>query len=137
MNMISYEILLYLTFVLLTLVTARCIYLQRCFVLKNTLLEKVQENLETARTRIEELRSIEKKYNSFGTDLEEAALASRAKQTPRVLNNSKKNFKPPERYKYVHSLTQQGIASAEIATILAISAQEADQLVSLANLSNN
>ena len=137
MYMISFEVLLYLTFLLLTLVTARCIYLQRCFALKRALLDKVQENLESSRARIEELQSIERKSNSFGSDLEQAAMASKAKQTPRVLNHSANNFKPPERYKYIHSLTQQGIASAEIAAILTISAHEADQLVALANLSNN
>lgn len=136
MNFIATDLLLYLTLSILVIVSMRAIYLRKIISQQRSLQNATNAKLETALVKIEELKQIEKKYNTFSTDLEQAAISSKVQQTPRVLNSLNGNLRPPERYKYIHSLTQQGISSSEIATILAISSQEADQLVNLANISN-
>jgi hypothetical protein len=136
MNLIAADILFYVTFALLILVTSRTIYLRRSITRQRTAYAETSAQLESANLQIEKLQQIEVKYNTFSSELKQAAMASKFQQTPRILNQANKDQRPPERYTYVHSLTQQGIAAAEIAKILAISAQEADQLVALANISN-
>ena len=136
MNFITSDMLLYFTYILLVFVSARAIYLRISISKQRKSHDETRAQLESATLTIEKLEHIEKKYNSFSRDLEQAAMASKVQQTPRVINQTNNNLRPPERYKYIHSLTQQGIAVAEIAKILAISSQEADQLVALANISN-
>jgi len=138
MNFIPVDLLFYITYALLVMVSGRAIYLRTRFRKQGNFLTEISSQLQRANSKIEKLECIEKKYkyNSFSSDLEQAAMASKIQQTPRVLNQKTCNQLPPERYKYIHSLTKQGIAAAEIATILAISPQEADQLVTLANITN-
>ena len=137
MNFITTEMLLYVTYTLLVLVSIRTIYLRINISKLKQIHSETSAKLDSAAHKIEKLEYIKKKYDTFSTDLEQAAMASKVQQTPRILNNSNSDQRPPERYKYIHSLTQQGIAAAEIAKILTISSQEADQLVALANISNS
>jgi len=136
MNFITTDMLFYITYLLFIVVSIRAIYLRKSISKQKIVIEEIQTQLDSATQKIEHLEHIEKKYNTFSSDLEQASMASKVQQTPRVLNRTNNDQRPPERYKYIHSLTRQGIAAAEIATILAISAQEADQLVALANISN-
>lgn len=136
MNPINPEILLSITIVLLIGVTFRGIYLRKKVSYQTVLLADVHNQLNDAAITIENLQQIEKKYNTFSNDLKQAEIASKVQNKPRVLNQSSSDIRPPERYKYVHSMARQGITAGEIASILAISPHEADQLVALANLSN-
>jgi hypothetical protein len=136
MNFISTDTLFYITYALLILVSSRAIYLRGSISRQRKAYAETSAQLESANLQIEKLQQIEVKYNTFSSELKQAAMASKVQQTPRILNQANKDQRPPERYTYVYSLTQQGIAAAEIAKILAISAQEADQLVALANISN-
>jgi hypothetical protein len=136
MNFIATDMLFYITYTLLVIVSIRAIYLRMSISKQRKLHSETHAQLDNAIGKIAKLEHIEKKYNAFSSDLEQAAVVSKAQQTPRVLNRMNNDLQPPERYKYIHSLTAQGIAAAEIATILAISSQEADQLVALANISN-
>lgn len=128
--------LFYITYTLLILVASRAIYLRRSISIQRKEYAETSAQLETANNKIEKLEQIEIKYNTFSSELKQAAMVSKVQQTPRVLNQVNRDQRPPERYTYIHSLTQQGIAAVEIAKILAISTQEADQLVALANISN-
>jgi hypothetical protein len=136
MDLTSNNLLLYVTFVLLVIVSIRAISLRGSISKHIERHEEMFSQLERAHLRIEKLEHIERQYNTFSTDLEQAARTSKAQTTPRILNQNDSNSRPPERYKYIHSLTQQGIPAAEIAKILTISSHEADQLVALANISN-
>ncbi len=136
MNIQVTDMLFYITFSLLVIVSIRSVYLRMNILKLRKLHDEVYAQLDIATLKIEKLEHIEKKYNTFSSDLEQASMVSKTQHTPRVLNQTSREPQPPERYKYIHSLTQQGIAAAEIATILTISSQEADQLVALANISN-
>lgn len=63
---------------------------------------------------------------------------SRAKVTTKLqtsrLNKYEKESSAPEKYQYINNLSDKGMSSEEIASVLTISANEASQLVSLAKL---
>ncbi len=67
-----------------------------------------------------------------GDDFAGALLASEAKK--RFAGGEHRE--PPEKYRYVTSLIQQGLGSAEIAQVLNLSRSEVDQLVALARLAH-
>ncbi len=70
----------------------------------------------------------------FQNSLHEAELTTKL-QKPRLNGSSyDAGGSAPEKYRYIHSLTEKGMSSEEIASVLTISEHEADQLVSLSKL---
>ena len=129
------EMLLSLTLVILIIATVRSIYLTRTIFNLEQKLSASQECSQNLSFENEKLRQVEKRFQSFKADLSQAELTTKM-QHPRIgVGRSTQTIRPPERYQYVHSLAGKGIDSLEIASILAISPQEADQLVALAQLS--
>ncbi len=56
-------------------------------------------------------------------------------QKPRLNGqNSAKSGSPPEKYRYLQSLAQKGMPADEIASVLAISTHEAQQLITLSKI---
>ncbi|MDJ0622683.1 MAG: hypothetical protein QNJ17_06940 [Desulfocapsaceae bacterium] len=137
MTMVDTHILLYVTVVLLILITLRSVFLKRNALQSNSVLAKTLQQLEVARAEIDKLKETEKKFHDFTTDLQQAEIATKMQQSRKMYHQPADELHPPEKYQYVHSLAQKGINASDIATILTISPHEADQLVNLANLSRN
>lgn len=131
------ETLLALTLVLLMAATLRAIYLAGTVSSLEQKLSSSQEYFETISAENEKLRQVEKRFQSFQADLNQAELTTRMQHSRMDAGRSTQTTRTPERYRYVHSLASRGIGSADIASILAISPREADQLVALAQLSNH
>ena len=72
---------------------------------------------------------------AFSADLDQAALTTRL-QYPRLRDyGSIAERTAPERYRYAHRLSRNGMEAEQIASLLTISEQEAQQLVHLSRLS--
>ena len=131
------ETLLALTLALLIAATLRAIYLTRTISGLEQKLASSLECFESLSAENEQLRQVEKRFQSFQADLSQAELTTRIQHSRIDAGRSPETMRTPERYRYVHSLAEKGIGSTDIASILAISPREADQLVTLAQLSNH
>ncbi len=128
------EMLLALTLLILMIATVRSIFLTRTIFSLEQKLSASLECYQNLSAENEKLRQVEKRFQSFKADLDQAELTTRM-QHPRIgAGRSAESMLPPERYRYVHSLAGKGIDSTDIASILSISPREADQLVALAQL---
>ncbi len=134
---IDTEILLTITFFLCVLITIRSMYLRRLLIRDRTKLGEALIALECAAAELEKLRQMQKRFQNFKANLSQAELATKIQQPRLELSRKNGELRTPERYQYIHSLAEKGINASDIASILTISNQEADQLVALANLSRN
>jgi hypothetical protein len=134
---IDSEILLTITLFLCVLITIRSMYLRRLLNKKDFKLSAAVASLDLMGRELEELRQVEKRFQNFKANLNQAELATKIQRPRLELSRRNEDPRTPERYQYIHSLTDKGINASDIASILAISNQEADQLVALANLSRN
>ena len=92
-------------------------------------------SLDLNRKTLVELQEKHAGVLEFQNSLHEAELTTKL-QKPRFNgNNYDAGGSVPEKYRYIHSLTEKGMSSEEIASVLTISKHEADQLVSLSKLS--
>jgi hypothetical protein len=83
------------------------------------------------------LRALQLQYDSnmeFQKNLSEAELTTRLQRSRLTTQHAKDLTSTPERYQYVRSLAATGMGAEEIAAILSISSQEAEQLVKLSQL---
>jgi len=92
------------------------------------------EKLATAHASLQEMDERYKKTIEFQKNLSEAELTTRLQQPRLAAQHSLGRVSAPERYLYVRSLAQNGMDAKEIAAILSISTQEAEQLVNLSRL---
>ncbi len=129
------EILLALTLGLCILLTMRSVYLSKTMKHQENRLQNTADSLENASKELDELRLVEKRFQTFKDDLSTAELFTEVHKTRQSFDAIAKDHKIPERYQYIRSLHQKGVKTPDIASILTISTHEADQLVALANLS--
>jgi len=137
MTHIDAEILLTITLSLCVLVTIRSMYLRKLLIRERTKLVETFTALDCAAAELEKLRQTQQRFQNFKTNLNQAELATKIQQPRLELSRKNGELRTPERYQYIHSLAEKGINASDIASILTISNQEADQLVALANLSRN
>lgn len=135
MPSINLEILVITSLFLCVAVTVRSIYFRRLSQQHQEELSAVQHSLQAANKELEELRLTARTFANFKADLTQAELSTKMQQSRLQFNRQCDDPRPPERYHYIHSMTQKGMTVDDIAAILTISNQEADQLVTLANLS--
>jgi hypothetical protein len=89
---------------------------------------------ELTKRQIGELQEKYAKINAFQNSLQVAELTTKF-QKPRLnARNVAANNSPVGKYSSVQSLAQQGLSIKEIASILAVSTHEAQQLVNLSKL---
>lgn len=115
----------------------RSAHLKKIVEQRTIAIKRSEKNLEDALDRLAQLEENEKIAADFRNTLETAEMSTKI-QTPRLQFNSS-NHKPviPDKYRYIHGLSQKGVDPEDIASILNISNNEAEQLVNLANLSPN
>ena len=78
------------------------------------------------------------KENNFATDLSEAHITAKL-LSPRLVAGSHgaaSSAKTPERYNYIDRMIERGMDPENIASLLLISLQEAEQLVTLSRLAH-
>ena len=95
-------------------------------------LTATSRGLEQATRELAALRLEQDESSVFKESLGTAQLTTRLQQ-PRLAAGSSGGGSP-ERYRYVQSLADTGMADAEIATVLAISAHEIRQVLALSRL---
>lgn len=85
----------------------------------------------------DELHNMADRYqeiSKFRMNLNEAELTTRLQRPRLSAQQGSDQANAPERYLYVRSLAESGMSGEEIAAVLSISAQEAEQLVNLSKL---
>jgi len=92
-------------------------------------------SLEKARQHLAKILAQHEQTSDFHNSLGRAKLSANLQQ-PQLASilSQERPRNSPERYNYVHSLTEKGMSVEEIATILAISTHEAGQLVTLTKI---
>jgi hypothetical protein len=103
---------------------------------QSKLLAETNEALTEVHKKLAILQEKDKNQNDFNNSLNQAEITTRLQKSRLSAQNYTRNMSPPERYRYVHSLAGNGMSSQEIASILSISVQEADQLVTLSRLAH-
>lgn len=137
MYIIDPNILLGITLLMLILVTFRSFFLRRAVQQASVKIASTVKKLQYTQKELDTLKEKEKSFNDFNNDLQQAEIATRIQRSRCASLKPAETPQPPERYRYIHSLTSKGIGATDIAEILAISSHEADQLVQLANLSRS
>lgn len=138
--MISFGYLELLSF--LTLPT--CIVLIYCMNLQKKRLSQIQSKFDdmqrqyyTLENSYEDLQSRHHQTQFFAKSLQEAEITTNL-QKPRLslqkATQTKHNNK--DKYQYIQTLSGSGMASEDIAKVLSISSNEAEQLVNLSKLAN-
>lgn len=97
-------------------------------------LAAAQANQQSAE---QSLRLLEQQYShnlEFQKNLSEAELTTRLQRSRLATQHGRDLTSTPERYGYIRSLAAKGMGAGEIAAILSISSQEAEQLVKLSQL---
>ncbi len=92
-------------------------------------------SLEQTRAKLAGVLAEQEIAETFENRLGTAELTTKLQQ-PRLGGHyaSERQRHSPEKYGFIHSLAQRGMSAEEIASILAISAHEARQLVTLAKI---
>ncbi len=134
---INENMLLFFTLFLCILIYFRAIYLRKKNDKHEGSLKEVTTSLANANQEIKRLRKLDQNFTDFQSRLSKAELTTQLQKSRLAFSNKNQHSQAPERYQYIHSLTQKGISSTDIASILSISLQEAEQLVALAGLSKN
>lgn len=107
--------------------------------LLSTQLTQTTMSLEYNKKKLSELQKRHKEITEFQKSIREAELTTNL-QKPRLLaSHEESGYAPsknvPEKYSYIRSLTEKGMSVKEIAALLSISPQEANQLVTLTMIS--
>ncbi|TKB10274.1 hypothetical protein [Desulforhopalus sp. IMCC35007] len=94
--------------------------------------------LELHRQKLTELEWRHNEIMNFHNSMQQAELTTKF-QAPRLQaahsqTSSHKTNSTPEKYKYIHSLIENGMGPDEIASVLSISLHEARQLVCLSTI---
>jgi len=80
------------------------------------------------------LREKLKEQLSFSTDLAQAELTTKLQSTRTGYHSNRASASPPERYRYINSLSKSGATAEKIASLFTISTHEAEQLVALSRI---
>jgi len=135
MDHYSFAIIIALLALFLTCIAlGASIYYRRKAVSLSRKLSVALEKLATAHSDLQDMDQRFKETVEFQKNLSEAELTTRLQQPRLAAQHNLARVSAPERYLYVRSLAQNGMNAKEIATILSISTQEAEQLVNLARL---
>lgn len=121
-----------------------CGVLIYCMILKNnritslqSKLDKIQKQYYLLENANEDLQNQQLKNQTFEKNLQEAELTT-SLQKPRLslqkANQHKQGNK--DKYQFIQTLSGSGMAAEEIAKVLSISSNEAEQLVNLSKLAN-
>lgn len=129
-----HEILLLIAIILATSVTILSISLRKKNNAQKIIIETLTEDLTHAQHELERFEGIEKKFNDFKKDLDQAAITTKLQKSRLDFNQPTPKNNPPERYSYIKTLTQKGFSCEEIASVLSISKDEAEQLITLSEL---
>ena len=134
MTQAYFTIILIACAILICLVTLRSMLQRRNCEQLQKKLDLTLKQLEERQKMVNDLRTIERRYAEFKKDLQSAELSTNF-QKPR-LNAAfdSRNITAPERYKYVQSLSEKGLAAEDIASILSLSPIETEQILNLASL---
>lgn len=125
-----------LTLSLCIIATIRAVHFRRTASFNKKELETALQSIDTKNNELEKLKEIADRLANFKKNLSEAELSTKMQQSRlSFCQASDKCTTIPERYRYVHSLTEKGLSSEDIASVLTISFSEAEQLVALSNLS--
>jgi len=92
------------------------------------------EKLAAAHAEMQLFEQRQKENLEFQKNLGNAELTTRLQQSRLTAQHGHNRVGAPERYLYVRSLAENGMSAQEIAEILSISKQEAEQLVNLSKL---
>ncbi|MGW8195625.1 MAG: hypothetical protein ACWGOX_15310, partial [Desulforhopalus sp.] len=90
--------------------------------------------LEELETDFTALKTEHNRLRGFQHDLDKAELTVPRRQPEIRARERHGAGHPPEKYCYIRSLSEKGMDAREIASILAISRQEAEQLVTLTKI---
>ena len=139
MALLSFPFYLFLLFLLLFLGAAfKAFSLKKENILLAEQLTETTISLERARQNLAKLQEKHEEIVLFQNNLGTAVASSKAQQarSKDVLNivPADRPRNTPERYGFIHSLTEKGLSVEEIASILAISTHEARQLVTLTKI---
>ncbi len=93
----------------------------------------LEATLIEAREKIHRLETSRQEQKEFLDTLASAEITTRL-QKPRLELYQSGSVEPPEKYRYVVSMVENGMTMEEIASILAIAPAEARQLVTLARM---
>lgn len=98
-------------------------------------LNETSVTLEQTRARLAGVLEKQETAETFENRLGTAELTTKLQQ-PRLggVSTSARQHHSPEKYGFIHSLAERGMSAEEIASILAISAHEARQLLTLAKI---
>lgn len=129
----------------LTLCAVACLVLLTRYVLakkENKLLsDQLTETSIQLATNKKKLSELQGRYNDishFQKSIEQAELTTRFQsprlQAARLGAGTHSASQIPEKYSYIHSLTEKGMSAEEIASVLSISSHEASQLVTLTRI---
>lgn len=99
-------------------------------------LTETGNSLEQAKEELHELRKKHDKILQFQNSLAAAELTTQLQRPRLSAQTSATDNQPPEKYRLVHSLAKKNMSIDEIASFLAISCHEAQQLVTLAKLAH-
>jgi len=134
MSVQELQIILACSILLSILVTIRGVYFRKKASKSASNLNDVLQALESANQKLLKLEEVEQRFNTFRKDLSSAELTTNMQVSRLKTAQNTEHLKIPERYTFIHPLSEKGVSSQDIASILTISTHEADQLVSLANL---
>lgn len=135
MDHYSFAIIIALLSLLLTgIILGALIYYRRKAASLSRKLAVALEKLATAHSDLQNMDQRYKETVEFQKNLSEAELTTRLQQPRLSTQHSLGRVSAPERYLYIRSLAQNGMDAKEIAAILSISTQEAEQLVNLSRL---
>lgn len=111
--------------------------LYRYWRLTGQLRRQLAEALANQQQAEQSLHLLQQQYShnlEFQKNLSEAELTTRLQRSRLTTQHARDLSSTPERYGYIRSLADKGMGAAEIAAILSISSQEAEQLVKLSQL---
>ncbi|MFV0436169.1 MAG: hypothetical protein ACK5PS_02060 [Desulfopila sp.] len=94
------------------------------------------EKLATAHRDVQQMEARYEEISTFNNNLNEAELTTRLQRSRLSAQHGSNQTSAPERYLYLRSLAESGMGADEIAAILSISTQEAEQLVKLSSLAS-
>ena len=95
----------------------------------------LSEKTSAVTNKYQQLKEELKQNQLFSKNLEEADEATTKLQMSRSSYQARAvNASMPERYRYINSLTGNGATANEIAALFSVSQEEAEQLVSLAQI---
>ena len=127
-------LLLLVSFMICCAVSLR-LFLLKCKTKKTVeTLSSTRKSLDTLQDQYQQLQN-KNQNSSFDSTLQKAELTTHLQKSRSQYHKKAGTILPPERYKYIRSLMENGLDSSGIASVLAISVQEAEQLVALSRLS--